>query len=83
MYKKIFCLLLIILLVGCSKKSFDDGDQEYKKVCESNGYEWMEMYEKRNYTKISENICFGCMVEGNHICTLEEFNTLEPMIKKP
>jgi len=78
----IIVILVLIFLVGCSKTSYDEGDLVYKNVCESKGYEWMEMIEKRNDTKISENICFGCMVEGNHICTLDEFNELEPLIKK-
>ncbi|MEK6948039.1 MAG: hypothetical protein AABX19_02235 [Nanoarchaeota archaeon] len=81
MFKKILFILFVVFLVSCSKKSYDEGDLEYKKVCESKGYEWMEMYEMRNDTPISKTICFGCMVNGNHICTLQEFNELEPALK--
>ncbi|MBI2148919.1 hypothetical protein HYU23_04515 [Candidatus Woesearchaeota archaeon] len=69
-----FLFLLIILLAACSKqRSTDIGNRPYKQLCKSNGDVWMEMKPMIKGEMISDQECFGCMIENNHFCKVDEY----------
>jgi len=67
MKNKILILLILILLISCTKRD----TSKFEEICASQGYQWMEMVDEE-----TKEICYGCMVNDNHICTLEEFNDI-------
>ena len=67
-------LLLAVLLVACSKqRSVNMEEKTYEELCKSNGDVWMEMEETRDGEMMSDEMCFGCMIEENHFCNSENY----------
>ena len=73
---KMVAIVLLIFLVGCSAgltgRITADTDN-FKKICIQNGHQFMVMPPARDWVPISREPCAGCMVEGDHYCTLEEY----------
>ena len=77
-FKYLFFILLVFILffvANCTKNQNSNEDLEFKKMCQSAGYEWMLMKPtKDGKIMLNEKSCMGCMVEGiEHICDKEKF----------
>ena len=71
-------IIFLFFVASCAKNQSTDGDQEFKKMCQNSGYEWMFMKPTQDGKFIKDaDECFGCMVEGiEHICNMEKFNEM-------
>ena len=82
-----------IVIFGCAQKQTENTmenmemkesvneDPEFKKMCQSAGYEWMLMKPTQGgkFIKNAQE-CWGCMVEGiEHICDKEKFAEYLPL----
>src|SRR3989344_2262463 len=59
----------------------ENSDAEFKKMCQSAGYEWMLMKPTKDgkINKEAES-CWGCMVGGiEHVCDMNQFNEMTGM----
>ncbi len=79
---KLFFIVFVVVLffvASCNRKS-NEGDLEFKKMCQQAGYEWMFMKPTQDGKFIKDTQeCWGCMVEGiEHICDKEKFQQFVP-----
>ncbi|MEK6900988.1 MAG: hypothetical protein AABX37_01460 [Nanoarchaeota archaeon] len=63
-------VISVLFLLGCSSKN---SVEEFKRLCTQNGHGFMVMPESRNFVAVSKQPCAGCMVGGNHYCSMEEY----------
>ena len=79
-YFLIFGLILIVLFlvfaffISTNKiRSVDMTGITFEELCEKNSGMWMEMNPWRDGKKVSDKMCFGCMIGENHFCTAQEY----------
>lgn len=71
-------IFVLFFIPSCAKNEQNKNineNLEFKKMCQTAGYEWMLMKPTKDgkFIKDAEE-CFGCMVEGiEHICDKEKF----------
>ena len=75
-------MIILFLISSCARnpQSTNEDNLEFKKMCQSAGYEWMHMKPTQDgkFIKDAEE-CWGCMVEGiEHICDKEKFYNFIP-----
>lgn len=75
----ILVFVVMIMLVGCTKKVDPYADLSFKKICAQTGGMWMKMQPTQNYIPTGQQACEGCMQSGgDHICEKEKYiQTLE------
>ncbi len=67
-------LLVVAYLISSNKiRTADITGLTFQKLCEKNGDIWMNMEAWRDGKKISDEKCYGCMINDNHFCTPEEY----------
>ena len=78
--KTLYYIVLIIIVIAAlftvfGKVELTQAQQEFKKVCESDGKQWMVMPEMRDGKTISDKACTGCCMADskNMICGIEEY----------
>jgi len=90
MKTKIFLLLFVvssIVVFGCAQNQQasmenmnmgENGDTEFKKMCQDANYEWMYMKPTKDGKIMKEaESCWGCMVKGiEHVCDMEKFDMM-------
>ena len=75
-YGEIFFIVMFFFISSCTNKQQNrTEDLQFKKMCQSAGYEWMLMKPTQNgKILLNEKACTGCMVEGiEHVCYKEKF----------
>lgn len=78
-YNLFFIIFVVVLFfIASCNREINEGDLEFKKMCQDAGYEWMWMKPTQDGKFIKgADECFGCMVEGiEHICDKEKFSQL-------
>ena len=87
LYNILFIAFVVVLFLisSCAKnpqnqQSTNEGDLEFKKMCQDAGYEWMLMNPTQDGKFIKDaQECWGCMVEGfEHVCDKEKFSQFVP-----
>lgn len=82
MEKKIIIgIIILILMFGAllitkskiTGKVVELGDNSYEELCKKNRDVWMEMEFVIDGKKISDEKCFGCMIDDNHFCKVNEY----------
>ena len=70
-------LTLLILSYSIFKKprSTELGNLTFEEFCKSNNDMWMEMEPTRNGEKLSDEMCFGCMIADSHFCSADEYTS--------
>ena len=66
----ILFLFFVLFLLGCSGTN---SVEDFKRLCTQNGHGFMVMPESRNFVAVSKQPCAGCMVGGNHYCSMDEY----------
>ena len=66
---------ILLIVASCANTEQNTETKEFKKMCQSAGYDWMLMKPtKDGKLMLNEKPCMGCMVEGiEHICDKEKF----------
>lgn len=79
-YFLIFGLILIGLFlvyaffISINKiRSVDITGITFQELCEKNNDMWMKMNPWKDGKKVSDEMCFGCMIGENHFCTVQEY----------
>ncbi len=71
-------LVVVLLVVTFSISSnnvriTDIAGMTFQELCEKNSDMWMNMEAWIGGEKISDNMCYGCMINDNHFCTAKEY----------
>lgn len=73
-------IIFLFFVASCAKNQSTDVTQEFKKMCQESGYEWMLMKPTQNGKFIKDaQECMGCMVGIEHICDMEKFTEYLPV----
>ena len=68
----IVVLAVVVLVVG--RIELTPEQAEFKKLCETDGKQWMLMEPMKDGKTISDKKCWGCMVDDNNmICDQNEY----------
>jgi len=72
-------ILLIILILWVSvfrePRSTELGNSTFEEFCKTNNDMWMEMEPTIKGEKLSNEMCFGCMIADSHFCNADEYIT--------
>ena len=77
----VLSIIALVFISSCAQNQDTNQDSEFKKMCQSEGYEWMLMKPTQDgkFIKDAES-CWGCMVGGiEHVCDMDQFNEMMGM----
>ena len=70
-------ILLIILILWVSvfrePRSTELENLTFEELCKTNNDMWMEMEPAIKGEKLSNEMCFGCMIADSHFCSADEY----------
>ena len=70
-------ILLTVSIVSYSvfrkPRSTELGNLTFEEFCKTNNDMWMEMEPARKGEKLSNEMCFGCMIADSHFCSADEY----------